>query len=736
MEDHIAQKIKSFAPLFINEKEVYISGTESYSNLQENTEVMIKHWHDIPKATDVKLINYHVIFKEGKGFSSSKTYRFATCITSKGISFTATIQSKASISKNDAFLQLSWNEIGKVSHAVDVNLKEVIKNDNVFFIPNDPTVLVTENIDALNFYSSVDNSILLVPNYYLPNSDIFAQLINEVLELKNTFNNEYDLKSLDVENKLQDLISNSYYPEILKFLDDNSRYIEPCKYDFCKTYSYVGLNDLQNANSSFEILKQKKDSVKEDDENFEDVETYYLMSRAVINQIKEKNYDSACDFYSAKENVNKRTKKDTNLISFLDSKININYNQYVQNFLNVRYNDRRVITISNSEDLYRGELISLLNIENLPVVEFPISHPQSDTTYVCHPAKTNLYIPIDNYESELLDDRINEYCYLLQCLGATSIYIENTKDEKLLKEEKSNDLVNFNLQVDNAVLTSGLSKLKGLLSKNDDNKTSGVDITSNHDSIGENNQFTNSKLQKEQFFNPSKQPYIPEDLVWFKQEPSWQRISQQRLSGNLLAHNEFISSAQNQVLKQTEINKLNGELNVVFVKAKGKKENVLKIQTLSQIEEEWIIKVTFKPMDEFATMIQDQKVNIPLTEKDPILENKIVSLSEVEKSYLSEVEFMLEDDSTIDEKERSMLNRFRVKFEISEDRAFELENSLTKNQQNNLLSEEKEYLDELSNILEGEKIIDAKSRRLLTRISVLLGITEERIVELEAIYFS
>lgn len=737
MENQIAQKIKSFGPFFNNEKEVYIFGTESYSSLQENTELMIKHWHDIPKETDVDVINYHVIFKEGKGFSSSKTYRFATCMTSKGISFTATIQSKGSISKDDAFLQISWSEIGKVSHSLNVNLKEAIKNDNVFFIPNDPTVLVTENIDALNFYSSVDNSILLIPSYYLPNSNVFAQMINEVLELRNSFEKEYDLKSLNVENRLQELITHSYYTEILKFVDDNSKYIEPCKYDFCKTFAYVGLNDLQNANSSFEILKQKKENVKQGDTHFEDVETYYLMSRAVINQIKEKNYDSAFDFYTAKENENRRTKKNTHLISFLDNKININYNQYVENFLNYRYNERRVITISSNEDLYRGELISLLYIEKLPQVEFPISHPKSDTTYVCHPAKNNFYIPIDNYESEFLDDRINEYCYLLQCLGATSIFIENTKDEKLLKEDKSNDFVNFNLQVDNAVITSGLSKLKGLLSKDDDNKTSGVDITSNHDSIGENNQFMNSKLQKEQFLNPSKKPYLPEDLVWFKQEPSWQRIAQQRLSGNLLAHNEFISSAQNQVLKQTEINKLNGELNIVFIKAKGKKENVQKIKTLSQSEEEWIIKVTFKPMEEFANIIdEDKQSKLTLTEKALIIEGEAESLSEVEQNYLDEVLFMLEDDSIIDQKERSMLERIRVKYGITQERAVLLENELINSHHQLLSLEEREYLTELKNILEDEKTIDEKSKRLLTRYSVLLGITEERSIELQTMHFS
>ena len=97
---------------------------------------------------------------------------------------------------------------------------------------------------------------------------------------------------------------------------------------------------------------------------------------------------------------------------------------------------------------------------------------------------------------------------------------------------------------------------------------------------------------------------------------------------------------------------------------------------------------------------------------------------------------MLEDDNQIDEKEKSILNRFRVKYGLSEDRAFELENSIKKNQQNDLNSEELEYLGELNNILEGEKTIDTKSRRLLDRFSVLLGIGKDRVVVLEKIYLS
>ena len=659
MQNLIGQKIKSYAPLFSQDKDVYLFDTESYKNLQLNTELMIKHWHNISNEKNVDLINYHVVFKESRGFSSSKTYRFATCLIADGISFSATVQSKVSITEDDAFLQLSWNEIEKVSYSMDVNLKETIQRENVFFIENDPTILLTENIDILNFYSTADNSILVVPAYYFSNIPHFETLINEIIELKNNFEKNNDSKKFEIENKINNLIANYQYSDNLKLTDEYKDFIDPYKLHFYQIFGHTGLCDSYNANSCFENLTHDKENLNQNDENFQSVNTYFLMSRAIINQGKDKNYDSAFDFYSAKVNENKKIEKDINLINFLNSKINVNYSQYVEKFLNYRYNDRRVITVSETDKLYRGELTSLLNIDVLPTIEFPIGHPKSDDTYVCHPAKMDFYIPIENYESELLDDRINEYCYLLQCLGAISIFIENTKEETLLKDKNENSVQHFDLQVDNAVL-GGLGKLKSLMSK-DSKKSSGITIDTSQDSIGVDNSTTNSKFQKEQFLNPSKKPYIPEGMVWLKQEPSWQRIAQQRLSGNLLQHNEFVSSSQNRVLNQTEINKLKGELNAVFLEVNGHKNNTQKINTSSQNDEEWVIKVTFKPLEEFTQVNFTQNLN-NLPEEKTIPSKANISISENEQNYLNEVKFMLEDDNEIDEKERSILERFRNRY--------------------------------------------------------------------------
>ena len=105
-------------------------------------------------------------------------------------------------------------------------------------------------------------------------------------------------------------------------------------------------------------------------------------------------------------------------------------------------------------------------------------------------------------------------------------------------------------------------------------------------------------------------------------------------------------------------------------------------------------------------------------------------LSEDEQEYLDEVKMCLEEDDEISPRERRLLDRLRVKLNISEERAKELENSLNTPQ---LTEEEQEYLEEYKLCLEEDDEISLKERRLLDRLRDKLGITVERAKELEKI---
>lgn len=146
--------------------------------------------------------------------------------------------------------------------------------------------------------------------------------------------------------------------------------------------------------------------------------------------------------------------------------------------------------------------------------------------------------------------------------------------------------------------------------------------------------------------------------------------------------------------------------------------------------QEWEIFVEFKPIEEFDVSVDfsdiAETVQIEEVEGSP---DSI--FTEEEKQYMDEVRYMLEDDGKIDEKESRILERFRQKFNLSEDRANELKNILLSAV--DLNSQELEYLKEYETFIQDGEIKE-RERRLLNRVANLLGISDDRALEIENKY--
>ena len=98
-----------------------------------------------------------------------------------------------------------------------------------------------------------------------------------------------------------------------------------------------------------------------------------------------------------------------------------------------------------------------------------------------------------------------------------------------------------------------------------------------------------------------------------------------------------------------------------------------------------------------------------------------------EQGYIDALKDCLSDGGDIQERERRLLERIRIKCCISSERANELENLLKKPQ---LTDEEKEYLEAYREACEDSQLSD-KERHMLNRLRDMLGITEERAKEIE-----
>lgn len=100
-----------------------------------------------------------------------------------------------------------------------------------------------------------------------------------------------------------------------------------------------------------------------------------------------------------------------------------------------------------------------------------------------------------------------------------------------------------------------------------------------------------------------------------------------------------------------------------------------------------------------------------------------------EQEYLEELKECLVDGE-LGGSERRLLNKLRMKLGISEERAAELEASLQKPQ---LTEEEQEYLEAYQDAME-DGVISEKERRLLDKLMKMNNISVERVKEIEMLY--
>ena len=172
---------------------------------------------------------------------------------------------------------------------------------------------------------------------------------------------------------------------------------------------------------------------------------------------------------------------------------------------------------------------------------------------------------------------------------------------------------------------------------------------------------------------------------------------------------------------------IRGELKLLFTSIKGgiKQDNSSNIETNQEVE--WRINVTFKPIEQFGNESRIIEVN-PIQEltehKEPFTSKEI--------QYMNEVKFMLEDDATIDEQEQRMLDEIQKTLEISAERAQELEKEAI-NSVFSFSSNEQKYIEEIKFMLEDDGMIDKQERKILDNMLDVLNISPERGQQLEVI---
>lgn len=127
--------------------------------------------------------------------------------------------------------------------------------------------------------------------------------------------------------------------------------------------------------------------------------------------------------------------------------------------------------------------------------------------------------------------------------------------------------------------------------------------------------------------------------------------------------------------------------------------------------------------------LEDFAKNVPNFEENAdSVQPQVSKLTKAEEEYLEEFKFCLEDGE-IGPKERRFLTRMQEKLGVSSERVRELEEAVTQIQ---LTDEEKEYVEAVKDEIENGCIPES-SKRLLLRLRKRMGISDGRANELDSI---
>ena len=657
--------------------------------------IEINKQHELTDDDEILMVFHRGFFEQGDFWTADRTYTYTTLFLPDRISFYKEEYKHGTGKVNDRFDEISYTDIDSVEvyddHMRFFYTKDYIAEQKEYWnnkIKKEKDSSLRKHWE--NFRDNCEYSER-GPRFFCLNQfgsykGHFESLFAKIKESINQLDANHDIDKDNYQKDINEAFDAEDYQKAFEILEKYS-FLEDYyffKYDLAYTFSM--LNDDVKAVEVLDILIE---SAEEQDVN-------YWVNKAKM--FKSTFLEDTGNYYEALQLFNEGLKNYEAKESsgyYSEQRSNELYTKYLETFQELPYKDRKVIYVTNSNEKFKSDTLTVLQSNQLPEITFPAHHPINNETYIGHPFNHSLYIPIKNYDNELLIDRINEFCYLLQCLGAESITIENTNsDDNSNKTNKQTD-VNVNA-----------SALK--MGAQVDNKNTQKRSSENQISL---------RIGKNQTFNPSKYPYVPNDLTWLANEAGWQRLVKQRLEGSLLEHNEFMSSSQSQILNTNEINDLKVDLKAFFVKANVNVKNDLDTEIKNNTSTEWKVQVKFKPIDQFTEQ------QIVLIEQDATYFEELPATNTSEAEFIEEYKF-LTTDGELSERDQRILDRLRQRLNISEERASILINSITSYSQ-----EEKELVDEIHFMLEDGEITE-REEKILLRLASKLGISNERCLDL------
>lgn len=331
--------------------------------------------------------------------------------------------------------------------------------------------------------------------------------------------------------------------EIIAYVNRTRSFLENREYSKISIdYKHVWLNPFSATESIIPAMYYLKEQYGEVISACKNEKMQKEVSDFFISIVEFEKENSSNAFAKLIELSSYKSKLPTILKDSLAVMTNEIYANKNNDFFNKDYRVRKMfIPIENIADISGGKVPEVL-ISELPNLVLPVGHPIPYEVYVGHPLDKNVYFPISSYQVELLKDKIHEFCYLVQCLGATELTIEAYNAAYSSKE--TNNRTDANAELGSFAKANYHNERKSKLYEKISN------------SMSVHQQFTHNK-----------EPFVPEGLMWFQHEVSWQRMASQRLVGGLTFHEERMETKKVQMLENRELTQVKAQIKALFLKA-------------------------------------------------------------------------------------------------------------------------------------------------------------------------
>ena len=331
--------------------------------------------------------------------------------------------------------------------------------------------------------------------------------------------------------------------EIIAYVNRTRSFLENREYSKISIdYKHVWLNPFSATESIIPAMYYLKEQYGEVISACKNEKMQKEVSDFFISIVEFEKENSSNAFAKLIELSSYKSKLPTILKNPLAGIINEIYSNKNKDFFAKDYRVRKMfIPIEKIADISGGKVPEVL-ISELPNLVLPVGHPIPYEVYVGHPLDKNVYFPISSYQVELLKDKIHEFCYLVQCLGATELTIEAYNAAYSSKE--TNNRTDANAELGSFAKANYHNERKSKLYEEISN------------SMSVHQQFTHKKKHRE-----------PKDLMWIKNEVTWQRMASQRLVGGLTFHEERMETKKVQMLENRELTQVKAQIKALFLKA-------------------------------------------------------------------------------------------------------------------------------------------------------------------------